>query len=55
MKGNKFGLTIQKKPEEDKQTLQPSSVFDTNSDDDNLEKETNDEKFQRKYAVPTKL
>ncbi|CAK5078785.1 unnamed protein product [Meloidogyne enterolobii] len=55
MKGNKFGLTIQKKPEEDKQTLKPSSVFDTNSDDDNDEKETNDEKFQRKYAVPTKL
>ncbi|KAL7070132.1 hypothetical protein ACQ4LE_010360 [Meloidogyne hapla] len=57
MKGSKFGLTIQKKPE-DKQTLKPknvASVFNTNSDEESDEKETNDEKFQRKYAVPTKL
>lgn len=57
MKKGKFGLTIQKKAENDQQQLKPNniaSVFNTNSDEECDEKETVDEKFKRKYAIPVK-
>ena len=57
MIGSKFGLTIQKKSDEGGQRLKPNntaSVFNINSDEESDEKETVAEKFQRKYAVPTK-